>query len=107
MFGGEPARSADIALNDSKTECAPARHDVVRTPDDAIRLARIYWFSALGTKPDKIPEENAWLSSMQAHLAGDTWEVTARDVDKTTVGGAIFISVSRHDGRLLGLHLTQ
>jgi hypothetical protein len=81
----------------------PPPEGVVQNASDAVRIAHIAWSSI--NREARI-SESRWSRSMKASLAGNVWKVSRRR-PADTMGGDLIISISKCDGRILDVLLTQ
>jgi len=82
----------------------PPPEGVVPNREAAIRIARAFWISE--TPGLKVASEAEWLRDKMVTLRNGLWEV-ADNVRPNVPGGGLFIYISKRDGRLVGIYLTQ
>ena len=82
----------------------PPTGGLVQRAKDAIAIARTVWIAAHPDTP--VGDEQAWEMSMAATLHGDTWEV-AQKIGPGVQGGGPIILISKTDGRIDGIYMTQ
>lgn len=82
----------------------PPRKGIVTNAVDALDIARMAWIAVNPVAKTITLDE--WRKSWKASLDGNVWEVDqSRRPD--TIGGDVIISISRCDGRILNILLTQ
>lgn len=85
---------------------SPPVGGVVRDARAAVAIARIIWLSIHPELEAKIGSEAVWLEHMHAELYGDIWEVATK-MKRGEIGGGLYIHISRTDGRIVDIQLTQ
>jgi hypothetical protein len=85
---------------------SPPAEGVVRDAKTAITIARAIWISVNPDIGSSISDEHAWQSEMVATLQNGVWHVT-NNTKNGEVGGALFIEISKRDGRILNIYITQ
>lgn len=83
----------------------PPKEGIVRDGATAISIARLIWFS-MHPKLER-SSEKAWQSGMVASLHDGVWRVQQRPLESDTIGGGLEIDISKHDGRVIAIYLTQ
>ena len=84
----------------------PPSEGVVPDSKTAIIIAHAVWVAAFPNNLKQIGSEQQWEESLIATLKDNVWEVT-RKSDGKGVGGGIFFYISKKDGRVVGIFLTQ
>lgn len=83
----------------------PPKKGVVRDSKAAVSIAHAVWLSM---NPDlQIGDENAWQSGMTASLHNGIWHVAEKPLSHQELGGGLEIDISKRDGRITGIYLTQ
>lgn len=86
-------------------EWKPPKDGVVRDSVTAISIARLIWFSM---HPElKQSSEQAWQSGMVAYLDKGVWRVQQKPLKSDAIGGGLEIDISKRDGRIVAIYLTQ
>lgn len=84
----------------------PPAGGVVQSKKTAIAIARAVWLSMHPELEANIGSEEVWQTNMDAVLHGDTWEIATK-MKPGELGGGLYIYISRHDGHVVDVRLTQ
>ena len=83
----------------------PPPQGVVRDGKAAIAIARAIWVSM---NPDlKISGESSWQTTMTSSLQNGIWRVEEKPLSHQEIGGGLEVDISKHDGQIVGIYLTQ
>ena len=87
----------------SATNWVPPPAGIVNNQRDAISIAYIAWASINPKMKSVKPDE--WQTDMSARLQDNVWIVTQKDAAKYV--NNLIISISRCDGRVVDVRMTQ
>jgi hypothetical protein len=93
-------------LNKAGANWQPPADGVVRDSRAAITIARAIWISTYPERAATTGDEAVWQSQMDATLHNGIWEVTKK-MGPDDYGGSLFIYISKRDGRVVGIYITQ
>lgn len=83
----------------------PPKDGVVRDGETAIIIAHAIWASM--NHDTQISSEKIWEEQATSSLKDGIWLVQPKPFKNGELGGGLHISISKRDGRIVGMYITQ